>query len=94
MAYFITDACISCGACESECPVSCISPGDSVYVIDADACIECGACANVALLMLLSRNNGVSKRGRKVVCLSLASFLCLESEIYKRVFKFIYKVYL
>ncbi|ABN53310.1 4Fe-4S ferredoxin iron-sulfur binding domain protein [Acetivibrio thermocellus ATCC 27405] len=47
MAYFITDACISCGACESECPVSCISPGDSVYVIDADACIECGACANV-----------------------------------------------
>jgi len=20
-AYFITDACISCGACESECPV-------------------------------------------------------------------------
>ena len=28
MAYFITDACISCGACEPECPVSCISAGD------------------------------------------------------------------
>jgi ferredoxin len=47
MAYFITDACISCGACESECPVSCISEGEDVYVIDADACIECGACADV-----------------------------------------------
>ncbi|EMS73589.1 DUF362 domain-containing protein [Ruminiclostridium cellobioparum] len=47
MAYFITESCISCGACESECPVSCIAAGDSVYVIDADACIECGACANV-----------------------------------------------
>ena len=47
MAYFITDACISCGACESECPVSCISAGESVYVIDEDACIDCGACANV-----------------------------------------------
>ena len=46
MAYFITDACISCGA-ESECPVSCISAGDDIYVIDADACIDCGACANV-----------------------------------------------
>jgi ferredoxin len=47
MAYFIEDSCISCGACESECPVSCISAGDKSYVIDADACISCGACANV-----------------------------------------------
>jgi len=47
VAYFITDSCISCGACEAECPVSCISPGDSTYVIDEDACIDCGSCANV-----------------------------------------------
>lgn len=47
MAYFITEDCISCGACESECPVSCISEGDSIYVIDADACTDCGSCANV-----------------------------------------------
>ena len=47
MAYKISDACISCGACASECPVSCISEGDSSYVIDASACLECGACASV-----------------------------------------------
>ncbi len=47
MAYFINDACISCGACEPECPVSVISAGDDIYVIDADGCIDCGACANV-----------------------------------------------
>ena len=47
MAYKINDACISCGACASECPVSCISEADAAYVIDADACIECGACASV-----------------------------------------------
>ena len=47
MAYKISDACISCGACESECPVSAISEGDAQYVIDADACIDCGACADV-----------------------------------------------
>ena len=47
MAYKITDACISCGACASECPVSCISQGDSQFDIDADACIDCGNCANV-----------------------------------------------
>lgn len=47
MAYKITDACISCGACASECPVEAISEGESTYVIDADACIDCGFCANV-----------------------------------------------
>ncbi|MCL2372217.1 MAG: 4Fe-4S binding protein [Defluviitaleaceae bacterium] len=46
MAYKITDACIACAVCESECPVSCISAGD-IYVIDADACIDCDACAQV-----------------------------------------------
>ncbi len=47
MAYIITDDCISCGACASECPVDCISAADDKYVIDADTCIECGNCANV-----------------------------------------------
>ena len=47
MAYIITEDCISCGACEAECPVSCISAGDSAFVIDEDTCIECGNCANV-----------------------------------------------
>ena len=47
MSYIITDNCISCGACEPECPVSCISEGDSIYVINQDDCIACGACAAV-----------------------------------------------
>lgn len=45
MAYRISDACISCGTCEGECPVSAISAGDSTYVIDESTCIDCGACA-------------------------------------------------
>ena len=45
MAYTISDECISCGACESECPLNAISAGDSTYTIDAEVCIDCGACA-------------------------------------------------
>lgn len=39
----ITDTCIACGACQSECPVDCINDGD-IYAIVAENCIDCGAC--------------------------------------------------
>jgi ferredoxin len=41
MAYKITDECISCGACEPECPVQAISEGETTYVIDPNKCVEC-----------------------------------------------------
>jgi ferredoxin len=47
MAYLISEVCISCGACEGECPVNAISEGDGKFVIDAATCIDCGACAGV-----------------------------------------------
>ncbi len=47
MAYVISDECISCGACEAECPTNAISEGDGKYIINAEECISCGACAGV-----------------------------------------------
>jgi len=47
MAHTITDECISCAACASECPTEAISEGETQYVIDADLCIDCGACVDV-----------------------------------------------
>ncbi len=44
MPYEITAECISCGACEPECPVEVITPGPDSYVIDAGLCTDCGAC--------------------------------------------------
>ncbi len=41
MANKITDECINCAACESECPHQAISQGDTVYAIDAAKCDEC-----------------------------------------------------
>ncbi len=37
----ITDECISCGICISECPNDAISEGDLIYVINPDLCTEC-----------------------------------------------------
>lgn len=45
MAYVINDGCVSCGACEAECPVGAISAGDGKYEIDPDSCLSCGSCA-------------------------------------------------
>jgi ferredoxin len=41
MAYKISDDCISCGACEAECPNQAIKEGESSYVIDPGKCTEC-----------------------------------------------------
>ncbi|RBP62129.1 4Fe-4S dicluster protein [Alkalibaculum bacchi] len=47
MAYTISEDCISCGSCESECPVEAISQGESIYEVNADLCTDCGSCADV-----------------------------------------------
>ena len=41
MAYKISEDCISCGACESECPNQAISEGSTTYVINPEKCTEC-----------------------------------------------------
>lgn len=41
MAFIITDECISCGACEPECPNLAITEGETIYIIDIDKCTEC-----------------------------------------------------
>jgi ferredoxin len=45
MAYKINDACVNCGACDSECAVEAISEKDGKRWID-DKCVDCGACVS------------------------------------------------
>jgi len=41
MAFKITEECISCAACEPECPNTAITEGDEIFMIDAAKCTEC-----------------------------------------------------
>jgi ferredoxin len=41
MSYKISEDCISCGACESECPNAAIKEGDTQFQIDPNKCTEC-----------------------------------------------------
>jgi len=54
MAYKISDACINCAACESECPTNAISEKNDKRVIDADTCVSCGACSPVCPVEAIS----------------------------------------
>ena len=47
MTHKITSDCISCGACEAECPEGAISAGENQYVIDPALCKDCGSCVDV-----------------------------------------------
>jgi len=46
MAYKVTDVCVNCGACESECSVEAISEKDGKRFIDSTKCVSCGACVS------------------------------------------------
>lgn len=41
MALMITDECINCDVCESECPNEAIYQGSEIYEIDPNKCTEC-----------------------------------------------------
>ena len=46
--YYITVACVGCGACKKICPVNAIAgEKKELHVIDHDICIKCGQCLNV-----------------------------------------------
>lgn len=47
MAHKITDDCVACGVCLTECPKSAIAEGDPIYTIDAAKCDDCASCVAV-----------------------------------------------
>jgi ferredoxin len=55
LTHVISDDCISCGACEPECPEKAISQGDSKYIIDPSKCTDCAKCVDVCPTSAISK---------------------------------------
>ncbi|MDR1654951.1 MAG: 4Fe-4S binding protein [Treponema sp.] len=55
MAYKVSDECVNCGSCDSECPVEAISEKDGKRFIEADKCQDCGACASACPVEAISQ---------------------------------------
>ncbi len=47
MPFKITDECIACGSCATECPEGAISEGEEKFVIDPEKCASCGTCSEL-----------------------------------------------
>lgn len=47
MAHKITEDCVACGTCLTECPLSAIKEGEELYTIDAAKCDDCAKCVEV-----------------------------------------------
>lgn len=62
-AFQVEDACISCGLCERNCPVSAIRLVDGRPVW-SDACIHCMACLHGCPAKAIQYGKGTRKKGR------------------------------
>ena len=64
MSYKISDECISCGACEPECPNSAISEGETIYIIDPNRSDEDRREINEKFVATINNNKGVLIKSR------------------------------
>ena len=61
MAFVITDRCVKCGACESECPNNAIVEEPKKFAIDYRKCLQCGNCIDVCPNKAIDEIGGLSE---------------------------------
>lgn len=60
MSMTIVEECISCGACEPECPNTAIASGDPIFVINPNLCTECEGEAESPKCVSICPSKGAS----------------------------------
>lgn len=63
LKFHIDDTCVKCGACAVDCPVQCITKGETQFNI-GKGCIGCGDCYSicpVGAVKMVKHNNDKKK---------------------------------
>ena len=60
--FFITEKCVRCGACQSDCPVQAIEN----FFIDKKKCINCGDCYEICPVGAIEQKNPLQKCSRGI----------------------------
>ena len=56
LKFHIDDTCVKCGACAVDCPVQCITKGETQFNI-GKGCIGCGDCYSICPVGAVKMSN-------------------------------------
>ncbi|MBQ9441494.1 MAG: 4Fe-4S binding protein [Selenomonadaceae bacterium] len=64
--FFITEKCIRCGACKSDCPAQAIEN----FFINQDKCVKCGDCYEICPVGAIEQKKTLQKFFEEIFFLS------------------------
>lgn len=85
LKFHIDDTCVKCGACAVDCPVQCITKGETRFNI-GKGCIGCGDCYSICPVGAVKMSKGEDHKAQSVERLApLKDYFLILSFVYSEI---------